>query len=370
MNHANELSPGIDARHLLDALAHPILAVENHRVVFANASAEDFFRVSAASLGRLRIEDIIPATSPLHAVIAQTQLNPQSINEYGIHIGTPRTGGERLVDVQAATIVDLPGAVLLSIHQRSIAQKLDQQLTHRSNVQTVTGLASVLAHEIKNPLSGIRGAAQLLEPALSGEDKALSQLIQKEADRIRDLVDQMEAFSEDAPLHRQPVNIHEVINHVKQLAVSGFARGLRVVEEYDPSLPPVLGDRNLLVQLMLNLVKNAAEAVAAEKPAGEIVLTTAYRPGVRLMLPGSEERVSLPLEVQICDNGPGVPSGMVQRLFDPFITSKPNGRGLGLALAAKITRDHFGILEYERRRAMSVFRVLLPTEQPEAGAGA
>ena len=361
MNTSAAMSRGIEARHLLDALAHPILAIENHHVVFANASAEDFFRVSAASLARLRIEDIIPATSPLHAIISETLLRPQSINEYGIHIGTPRTGGERLVDVQAATIVDAPGAVLLSIHQRSIAQKLDQQLTQRSNVQTVTGLASVLAHEIKNPLSGIRGAAQLLEPGLLGEDKALSQLIQKEADRIRDLVEQMEAFSDELPLRRQPVNIHEVINHVKQLAVSGFARELRVVEEYDPSLPPVLGDRNLLVQLVLNLVKNAAEAIAAEKSAGEILLATAYRPGVRLTLPGGHERVSLPLEVQVCDNGPGVPSGMVSRLFDPFVTSKPNGRGLGLALAAKITRDHFGIIEYERRRAMSVFRVLLPT---------
>jgi two-component system nitrogen regulation sensor histidine kinase GlnL len=358
---------GIDARHLLDALPHPILVIEGQHVVFANASAEDFFRLSAASLSRLSIDDIIPLTSPLHAVLVQARLRPQSINEYAIHVGTPRTGGERLVDVQAATIVDNPGAVLLSIHPRSIAQKLDQQLTHRSSAQTVTGLASMLAHEIKNPLSGIRGAAQLLEPALNTEDKALSQLIQKEADRIRDLVDQMESFSDDRPLHRQAVNIHEVINHVKQLAVSGFARGLRVVEQYDPSLPPVLGDRNLLIQLVLNLVKNAAEAIAGEK-VGEIVLATAFRPGVKLSLPGSHERVSLPLEVQICDNGPGVPSSIVPRLFDPFITGKPNGRGLGLALAAKIVRDHFGILEYERRRTLSVFRVLLPTGQPELGA--
>ena len=370
MNPPVAIARDIEARHLLDALPHPILAVEDNRVVYANASAEDFFRLSAVLLARSRIDDIIPATSPLHAVIIQALLRPQSINEYGIHVGTPRTGGERLVDVQAATIVDRPGAVLLSIHQRSIAQKLDQQLTHRSSVQAVTGLASVLAHEIKNPLSGIRGAAQLLEPALTGEDKVLSQLIQKEADRIRDLVDQMEAFSDDRPVLRQAVNIHEVINHVKQLAVSGFARGLRVMEEYDPSLPPVLGDRNLLIQLVLNLVKNAAEAVAGAKSTGEILLTTAFRPGVRLTLPGSEERVSLPLEVQVCDNGPGVPPGLVPRLFDPFTTSKPNGRGLGLALAAKIARDHYGILEYERRRAMSVFRVLLPTGQPRAGADA
>ena len=258
--------------------------------------------------------------------------------------------------------------MLLSIHQRSIAQKLDQQLTQRSGVQTVTGLASVLAHEIKNPLSGIRGAAQLLEPALGGEDRPLSQLIQKEADRIRDLVDQMEAFSDDRPLHRAAVNIHEVINHVKKLAVSGFARGLRVTEEFDPSLPPVLGDRNLLIQSILNLVKNAAEAVVGRKSPGRDITGYGFRPGVRLTLPGSDERVSLPLEVQICDNGPGVPSSMISRLFDPFTTSKPNGRGLGLALAAKITRDHFGVIEYERRRAMSVFRVLLPAGLLDAHA--
>ncbi len=285
------------------------------------------------------------------------------------YVGTPRTGGERLVDVQAATIIDTPDAVLLSIHQRSIAQKLDQQLTQRSGVRTVTGLASVLAHEIKNPLSGIRGAAQLLEPVLAGEDRALAQLIQKEADRIRDLVDQMEAFSDDRPLHRAAVNIHEVLSHVKKLAISGFARGLRVTEEFDPSLPPVLGDRNLLIQLILNLVKNAAEAVAGERSHGEILLATAFRPGVRLTLPGGDERVALPLEVQICDNGPGVPPSMISRLFDPFTTSKPNGRGLGLCLAAKIARDHFGVIEYERRRARSVFRVLLPAGLPEPRAG-
>jgi two-component system nitrogen regulation sensor histidine kinase GlnL len=182
-------SHSIDARLVLDALPHPVLVIEEGRVRFANASAEEFFLLSAASLTRLGIADIIPPTSPLHAVIARAGQGPQSIHEYGIQIGTPRTGGQRTVDVQVATGIVAPGAVMLSIQQRSIAQKLDQQLTHRSSAQTVTGLASVLAHEIKNPLSGIRGAAQLLEPGLNGDDRALSQLIQKEADRIRDLVD-------------------------------------------------------------------------------------------------------------------------------------------------------------------------------------
>jgi two-component system nitrogen regulation sensor histidine kinase GlnL len=264
--------------------------------------------------------------------------------------------------VQSANVHDLPGVVLLTIHPRSVAQKLDQQLSHRTGIRAVTGLAATLAHEIKNPLSGIRGAAQLLEPTLGADDRELAQLIQSEADRIRDLLDEMDVFSDDRPLRRRPVNIHEVLDHVKQVARVGFAKDVRISENYDPSLPPVPGDRGQLVQLFLNLVKNAAEAVREVKHGGEIVLSTAFRPGVRMALDGEGQPVALPLEVTVQDNGPGISQGLRPYLFDPFVTTKLNGKGLGLAVVAKIVRDHGGIIECHSRNRATVFRVLLPMD--------
>jgi two-component system, NtrC family, nitrogen regulation sensor histidine kinase GlnL len=348
---------------VLDALPNPLLAIDDaDRIVYANASAEEFFKTSAAVLGRLKIDDVIPATSPLHELLSKTRDGLQSFNEYGVHAGTPRTGGERLVDVQSAHVHDLPGVVLLTIHPRSVAQKLDQQLSQRTGVRAVTGLAATLAHEIKNPLSGIRGAAQLLAPGLAGTDRELAELIQTETDRIRDLVDEMEVFSDDRPLSRRPVNIHEVLEHVKQVARLGFASNIRIIENYDPSLPAVAGDRSQLIQLFLNLVKNAAEAIQGGKDGGEIMLATAYRPGVRLALPGAKERVALPLEVTVQDSGPGIPQGLKPYLFDPFVSTKLKGKGLGLAIVAKIVRDHGGIIECDANSRNTTFRILLPMD--------
>jgi two-component system nitrogen regulation sensor histidine kinase GlnL len=244
---------------------------------------------------------------------------------------------------------------------------IERQFTHRAAARTVSGMAAVLAHEIKNPLSGIRGAAQLLEPALTDEDRALTQLICAETDRIRNLVDRMEVFGDERPLTKEPVNIHDVLNHVRRLAETGFARGIRFVEDYDPSLPHVAGNRDKLVQAFLNLVKNAAEAAAENPDHGRIVLTTKFRPGVRLSVPGSNSRVSLPLLIQIEDNGSGVPEHLRPHLFDPFVTTKHNGTGLGLALVAKIIGDHGGIIEYDSEPRRTVFRVLLPMQETRRG---
>jgi two-component system nitrogen regulation sensor histidine kinase GlnL len=314
------------------------------------------------------LDEIIPFASPLRRLIAQVRDTQATVNEYGVHIATPRTGGERAVDLQLAPLSEHPGTLILLVQQRSIALKLDRQLTHRGAARAVSGLASMLAHEIKNPLSGIRGAAQLIEPALESEDdRALARLICAETDRIRDLVDQMEVFSDERPLVRTPVNIHSVLDHVRALGRAGFARDVVIRDEYDPSLPAVLGHRDQLVQVFMNLVKNAAEAIVTSGKTGEIILTTAYRPGIKMSVPGERAKVSLPLEVAVHDTGPGVPDDMVADIFDPFITSKSGGRGLGLALVAKIVRDHGGIVECDVGPRRTSFRVLLPLYAEPAG---
>jgi two-component system nitrogen regulation sensor histidine kinase GlnL len=215
-----------------------------------------------------------------------------------------------------------------------------------------------LAHEVKNPLSGIRGAAQLLDQGVAEEERPLIQLICEETDRICALVDRMEAFADGRPIDRRPVNIYEVLERVRRLAQSGFGRQVRYIERYDPSLPEVDGDRDQLVQVFLNLVKNAVEAVPKE--GGEIVISTQYTHGLSLRVASSRERVELPITVQIQDNGPGVNEEIIGHLFEPFVSTKRSGSGLGLSLVAKIIGDHGGVIEFENRSPGTLFRVRLP----------
>lgn len=345
---------------LLDALPHPVLLVDaDGHVSEANSAAQDFFQVSIAMLRRQTIANFVPFGSPLLALIEQVRMRGSAVNEYRVDVGTPRNGSERIVDIYASPILERPNAVVVMLQERTMAEKIDRQLTHRGAARSVTGLAAMLAHEIKNPLSGIRGAAQLLESSVDDNDRALTRLITDEADRIVKLVDRMEVFSDERPIEREPVNIHVVLEHVKRLAQSGFARNIRIIEEYDPSLPPVFANRDQLIQVFLNLVKNAAEAIGDDVD-GEIMLTTAFRPGIRLSVPGSANRVTLPLEFSVRDNGPGVPPEILPHLFDPFVTTKTNGTGLGLALVAKIIGDHGGVIECESQQNRTTFRVLMP----------
>ncbi len=222
---------------VLNALPHPVVTVgPDGNIVDANVAAETFFEVSSPVLRRHRIHEFVPFGSPLLTLLDQVRRRGAAVNEYRVDLGTPRNGGERIVDIHVAPVPERPDHVVLVLQERTMADKIDRQLTHRGAARSVTALASMLAHEIKNPLSGIRGAAQLLEQAAADEDRALTRLICEEADRIVELVDRMEVFSDERPVEREAVNIHAVLEHVKRLASSGFARRIRIVEEYDPSL--------------------------------------------------------------------------------------------------------------------------------------
>jgi two-component system nitrogen regulation sensor histidine kinase GlnL len=349
----------VDPATVLGAMPDPVLVVDDGNfILWVNNAGEQLLEASAATLRGCSLSDLLPLDSPLFSLIESVRGSGSSIAEYSVPIETPRLGAH-VMTIQVAPLVEQPGQLVITLHERSIAHKIDRQLTHRNAARSVTAMAAILAHEVKNPLSGIRGAAQLIEQNASPADRELTRLICDESDRIVALLDRMEAFSDARPIERGPVNIHEVLERVRKVAQSGFARNHRFVEEYDPSLPSVFGNHDMLVQVFLNLVKNAAEALPDH--GGEIGLATSYQQGVRLAVPGSDSRVHLPLVVAISDNGEGIPEDLRPHLFDPFVTTKRNGTGLGLALVAKIIGDHGGVIEFDSQPRRTVFRVFLPT---------
>lgn len=357
--------PAVDPSVILAALPEPVFVVDEEDCFrFLNSAAEHFFAGGQPALLGRRLTEIVQPDSALVALIGLARQADSTISEYGVTVESPRIGSH-FVTVEVAPIAEQPGWIVISLQERSIARKIDQQLVHRGAARSVTAMAAMLAHEVKNPLSGIRGAAQLLERDADPDDAVLTRLICDETDRIVALVDRMEMFADQRPIERKPVNIHRVLEHVRRLASSGFGRDCRFVENYDPSLPPVDGNRDLLVQVFLNLVKNATEAV----PPGEgvITLATRYQQGVRLAVSGSSARLHLPLTVTVEDNGPGIPEDLRAHLFDPFVTTKSGGKGLGLALVAKIIGDHGGVIEFDSEPGRTVFRVMLPMAPASAG---
>jgi two-component system, NtrC family, nitrogen regulation sensor histidine kinase GlnL len=348
----------IESLSVMNALPDPVLVVDtNDEVRFVNLAAQEFFDLSAAVLIGTPLEDILPHDSAVTPLVRQVLRDHTSVSQEGLIVDTPRIG-PHYVTVQVSPMHEPAELAVVVIHERTIAQRIDHSLTHRTAARSVTAMAAMLAHEVKNPLSGIRGAAQLLEENAGEQDRVLTRLICDEADRIVALVNRMEVFSDRRPLERGPVNIHAVLEHVNTIARSGFARQIRFIERYDPSLPPVYGNRDQLIQVFLNLVKNASEAVP--DVGGEIIVATSYQHGVRMALPGGGERQHLPLQVSIQDNGDGIPEDLRDSLFDAFVTTKANGTGLGLALVAKIIGDHGGVVEFDSQPRRTVFKVSLP----------
>jgi two-component system nitrogen regulation sensor histidine kinase GlnL len=342
---------------ILNSLGCAVLAINKlGQLIYANNAAEQLLKNSANQLIGSTIDEIFPGDGPVPNLIRQTFKNSINVSEYGITLESPKIE-KQLVNIQVSILSEINKSVLVNIIPRNISDKIDKQLTHRNAVRSVTAMAEMLAHEVKNPLSGIRGAAQLLEQNSDPEDRKLTQLICDETDRICDLLNRIEIFSDLRPLTRGPVNVHQVLKRVRDISITGFAKTKNIMENYDPSLPLVYGHFDQLVQIFLNLFKNAAEATPVT--GGEIYVSTSYVQGIRLAVPGLSS-TQLPLMIEIEDNGHGIPEDMQHHLFEPFVTGKPHGSGIGLALTAKMVEAHSGIIEFESEPGRTIFRVFLP----------
>ncbi len=356
-------SPPPDAEAVLEALAAAVLVVEaDNSISMANSAAEHLLQTSRSALVGRKLEAIIPPDSLVQTLVTQVRASGSNIADHDIPLNTPRIS-LAAVSVQVSPISNSAGdrhlgAVVLSLTANTIAQRIDQQLAQRHAGRSVAAMAALLAHEVKNPLAGIRGAAQLLEGGLSREDRELITLICDEVDRINALVDRMGLASDSRGLERGGVNIHEVLERARRVAEAGFGGNVRMIEQYDPSLPPAFANRDQLIQVFVNLIKNACEAAGNRQL--EIVLSTAYQHGVRIAVPGAAKPVDLPLMVRVQDNGPGVPEGVREHLFDPFVSGRTGGHGLGLALVAKIVSEHGGLVECDSVPGRTVFTVMLP----------
>ena len=348
-------APGI----IWSSLPIPALLIDaEDRISHANPAAETFLNASDRSLRGALVQDRLAIDNPLTEAFARVRENQSAIFIIDIDVGTGT--GERgpvQANIQIAPVTDAPGTLLMLISPRDIADRLGRSVLVKQAAKSAIGMAEMLAHEIKNPLAGIAGAAQLLSMGLKSEDRELTDLIVEETRRIVKLLEQVEQFGNLRPPERRPVNIYDVLDRARKSALFGFASKMLIVEDYDPSLPPAWADADQLLQVFLNLLKNAAEAAGPK--GGTIRLHTFYDPSLRVRQKDGK-RGALPLQIEVIDDGPGLPPEIAADIFEPFVSGRENGTGLGLALVSKIITDHDGWIAVDSVPGRTVFRVSLP----------
>jgi two-component system, NtrC family, nitrogen regulation sensor histidine kinase GlnL len=338
------------------SLPFPTLLIDPSATILeVNPAAETFLNASQRSLIGQPVFDRLSIEAPMEEALSRVRANQSPLNINDVDVTT----GERppvQCTIHLAPMHDNPDIVMLILSPRELADRMGRSMGAKTAARSAIGMAEMLAHEIKNPLAGISGAAQLLSMNLAPEDQEMTDLIVEETRRIVKLLEQVEQFGNIRPPDRKPVNIHDALDRARKSALVGFAAHMSIVEDYDPSLPHTLADSDQLMQVFLNLIKNAAEAC---KTGGTIRLHTFYDLSLRLR---RQDGVSgaLPLNVEIIDDGPGIKPEIAANIFEPFVSGRENGTGLGLALVSKIITDHDGWISVDSVPGRTVFRVSLP----------
>lgn len=348
-----------EAQALLAALPVAVLAVDAaYAVRYINHAAEEWLGISAKHCAGRSLAQIIDVDARMREALSRVLEHGESLSDYDRPIAALK-GGAGLATLHISPLEER--LALLVIDVRPHAPLLREQVSRADIMRNSGMMAAMLAHEVKNPLSGIRGAAQLLKDEAREDQQSLLTLICDETDRIRGVLAQVEPFSDESAAAPEKLNIHEALDYVKRAAEAGVASHVRFVEDYDASLPPAAAVRASLLQVLLNMLTNAAEALEGVADA-QICLVTTARTEFRLHHNaltecGAQNHIHILIE----DNGPGVPPEMQAQLFEPFISSKRAGRGLGLAIAAKLMADMGGHVLLEiSQPGLTRFRITLP----------
>lgn len=349
------------------SLPHPALLMDpGDLIAEINPASEDFFNAPMRALRNQPVLDVLAIDAPLEDVLARVRADQSTISVNRIDVSAGRRAPINC-NIQFAPMVGMPGFVLAIVEPREIAERLGRSSSVKAAAKSAIGMAEMLAHEIKNPLAGITGAAQLLSMNLSGEDREMTDLIVAESRRIVALLDQVEQFGNLRPPEARAINIHDLLDRARRSAAVGFGAKMKIIEEYDPSLPPTRVDGDQMLQVFLNLLKNASEA--AGDAGGTIKLRTFYEQSLRLRRKSGTAK--LPLQVEVIDDGPGLPPDLEGDIFDPFVSGRENGTGLGLALVSKIITENDGWISVSSSPGRTCFRISLPVATAiEAGSDA
>lgn len=331
-----------------------VLVNADDKIVDLNGVAENFLNASARTLRGMPVWDRIAVDAPLEEAFGRARANGTPLFVNDVDVGTGNAPPMQC-NVQIAPVVGSKGDMIFLISPRELASRVTKSDSVKSAAKSAIGMAEMLAHEIKNPLAGITGAAQLLSMNLSQEDLELTDLIVEESRRIVKLLEQVEQFGNLQPPAREAINIHDVLDRARRSALLGFGAHMTIIEDYDPSLPHALGDADQLLQVILNLLKNASEAAGRK---GTIRIRSYFEHSFKLKR-NDGSGLALPLQIEIIDDGPGLPQDIKGDIFDPFVSGRENGTGLGLALVSKIISDHGGWISVDSVPGRTVFRISL-----------
>ena len=347
----------LNYEQIWSAVPFPAFLIDAYdRFLAANSAAENLLGKSVRQLNGIELKRHFGPNSVIIDTLQQARNGNVSMARYGVTMA--------LIDspqfecaIHVSFLDEAQGVILVVLVTDGSSKKISQSIDNMNGGRSVTSLAAMLAHEIRNPLAGISGAAQLM--AMSGDKEAteLSELISEEARRIGDLVARVEQYGDQTPIDFKPVNIHTVLDTAVRAAQAGFGRKATFKLVYDPSLPDVPGDSDQLMQVFQNLIKNACEAIDSAR--GQVKVQTLYNPGMRMKVAGRKQ-VNLPMQIDITDNGPGIPMTLIEDIFDPFITTKTNGSGLGLSLVSKVIAAHGGLIECSSQPGKTTFSIRLP----------
>ena len=339
------------------ALPNPVFVLDReNRFIYLNQAAEIFFQSSRMLLLGTPLTRIMPEDSNFLSMVSRARAQSISVGDQGVELAGPKIG-LKLINVQITPFGDREPRLLITIQERALAERLRGQSLFRGAARSIAAMAALLAHEVKNPLAGIKGAAQLLEADLDAEGQSLTRMIVKESDRVAALLDRMEGFAGGANLVLAPVNIHEILDHCLNVAQASYGAHMKIKRSYDPSLPLVNGHRDLLIQAFINIIKNASEATEFNS---EITVKTSYSQGRRLTFAAVNGGSYAPVQVEVIDNGRGISEELRDHIFDPFVSGRSGGSGLGLTMVASVIADHGAMIDVESVPGQTVFRMNFP----------